>query len=123
MAEVRAAPQPGWRAHGPGTATLPVADLFRQIIDEVRPKVIITVGTAGATFGDHQLGDVVITRGAKYRLTQEFANERFARSCSGAGSAPKKHLGTAVGLMDVSREHLVEPDFGPLRPPTPSKDR
>ena len=99
---------------GPGTATLPVADLFRQIIEEVKPKVIITVGTAGGTFGDHQLGDVVITRGAKFRLTQEFAAEPFASTAYRSPfRVPKKHLDTAVRLMGVSRPHLVEPDFGP----------
>ncbi len=47
-------------------------------IGEVQPKLVITVGTAGATFADHGLGDVVITRGAKFRLREEFANEPFA---------------------------------------------
>ncbi len=68
--------QDGMRT-GDGTATLPVADLFRQMIAEVQPKLVITVGTAGATFGDHQLGDVMITRAAKFRLNQEFKNEPF----------------------------------------------
>lgn len=99
---------------GPGTATLPVADLFRQIIAEARPKVIITVGTAGATFGDHQLGDVVITRGAKFRLTQEFANEPYASTGYRSDTRiPKKHLSTATRLMGISTDHLREPDFGP----------
>lgn len=102
---------------GPGTATLPVADLFRQIIEEVGPRVVITVGTAGATFGDHQLGDVVITRGAKYRLTQEFANEPFASTAYRSRfRVPKKHLDRAVGLMGITRDRLVEPDFGPPSP-------
>jgi len=63
---------------GEGTATLPVADLFRQMISEVQPKLVITTGTAGATYADHDLGDVMITRTAKFRLRQEFRNEPFA---------------------------------------------
>ena len=43
---------------GDGTATLPVAELFRQIIGEAKPKLVITVGTCGATFPSHGLGDV-----------------------------------------------------------------
>lgn len=35
---------------GDGTATLPVKRFFRQIIDEAKPSLVITVGTAGATF-------------------------------------------------------------------------
>ncbi len=37
-----------------GYATLPVKDLFKQMIAEVQPKLVITVGTAGATYPDHQ---------------------------------------------------------------------
>ena len=65
---------------GDGTATLPVADLFRQVIDEVQPTLIITTGTAGATYAEHDLGDVMITRAAKFRCTQEFRNEAFANA-------------------------------------------
>src|SRR3954467_2390233 len=53
---------------GEGTATLPVKDLFLQIIDEVKPKVVLTIGTSGSVFEDFELGDVVITRAARFRL-------------------------------------------------------
>jgi len=33
---------------GDGTATLPVKDLFRQIIEEAKPSLVLTVGTSGA---------------------------------------------------------------------------
>ena len=56
--------------HEDGKATLPVADLFHQMIDEVQPSLVITVGTAGGTFADHELGDVVVTRAAKFECTQ-----------------------------------------------------
>ena len=62
---------------GDGTATLPVKDFFKQIIREVKPKVILTVGTAGGVFDDFELGDTVITRAAKFRLQMEFRNEAF----------------------------------------------
>ena len=56
--QVRAAPQPGREETGEGTATLPVKDLFDQIIDEVQPGVVLTVGTSGSVFDDFHLGDV-----------------------------------------------------------------
>lgn len=101
-------------ATGDGTATLPVADLFRQILDEVQPRLIITVGTAGATFEDHQLGDVMITRAAQFRLSQEFRNEPFARSKFRCGfPLPASRLEAAKALLAVHEAKLVEPDFGP----------
>lgn len=111
-----------------GTTTLPVKDLFRQLIDEVKPKLVITVGTAGATFppdskvqlnrvecSPHQLGDVIITRGAKFRLSQEFANEPFARKkfeCD-TFTIPEARLAAAVELLKVNASKLEEPAFGP----------
>jgi hypothetical protein len=99
---------------GDGTATLPVADLFRQLIAEVRPRLIITVGTAGATFGDHELGDVMITRAAKFRLSQEFRNEPYnGRTYVCEMAIPQSRLATAEPLLRVHQARLVEPDFGP----------
>ena len=99
---------------GDGTATLPVADLFRQIIAEVKPKLIITTGTAGGTLEEASLGDVVITRSAKFRLADEFRNEAFnGRQFTSGGQIPAGQLGAATGLLDVATARLKEPDFGP----------
>lgn len=101
-------------ATGVGTATLPVADLFRQMIREVRPQLVITVGTAGATFPDHELGDVMLTRGAKFRLAREFRNENFNnRSYRSDFVIPTTHLEAGRELMKQHENQLVEPDFGP----------
>jgi hypothetical protein len=100
---------------GDGTATLPVKDLFHQMIAEVQPELVITVGTAGATFLDHQLGDTMITRGAKFRLSQEFKNETFAHKAYKCEKfqIPTKHLEKAHELLKIHAHQLVEPDFGP----------
>lgn len=111
----------------PGKATLPVADLFRQIIEEVNPSLVITVGTAGATFSPseeitiggqdwpaHALGDVMITRGAKFRLSQEFANEPFAQTgYTSNHDLPTSRLAQAATLLEVHADKLQEPAFGP----------
>ncbi|WP_066778306.1 hypothetical protein [Sphingomonas sp. CCH5-D11] len=115
-------------ATGEGRATLPVKDLFRQMIEEVQPELVITVGTAGATFPPerevevdgfpcppHELGDVVITRGAKFRLQREFAQERFAHNgyrCE-EFEIPTQRLDAARGLLAHHAAKLVEPAFGP----------
>jgi hypothetical protein len=94
----------------PGRATLPVKDLFAQLIAEVQPAVVLTVGTAGATFLEHDLGDVVVTRGAKFRLQMEFAQEEFANTAySSDWQLPTTHFAKAVELMKISKEHLAEP--------------
>ncbi|GFG52560.1 hypothetical protein MAGR_40010 [Mycolicibacterium agri] len=122
---------------GDGTATLPVKRFFRQMIDEVKPSLVITVGTAGATFPPtgtvkisgmtcpaHELGDVMITRAAKFRLSQEFRNEPFAHTeyrCT-TFDIPTARLATAADLLAVHAAKLVEPTFGvPTRKYKPPK--
>ncbi|HEY0154481.1 MAG TPA: hypothetical protein VGB92_20880 [Longimicrobium sp.] len=102
-------------ATGDGTATLPVKDLFRQLIEEVRPRLVITTGTAGATFLEHSLGDAVVTRGAKFRLSDEFKNEAFksAEFRCDWWEIPTRHFDTANELMRRFHDRLVEPAFAP----------
>jgi hypothetical protein len=99
---------------GDGTATLPVAELLRQIIGEAKPKLVITVGTCGATFPGHDLGDVAVTRGARFLLREEFANEPFADAGYRADfTIPRRRLTAARRVMATFAPNLTEPDFAP----------
>jgi nucleoside phosphorylase len=101
-------------ATGNGTATMPVRDLFTQLIGEVQPRVVLTIGTAGGVFGHHGLGDVVMTRAAKFRLADEFRNEPFNhQTFRSEWELPTSHLAQAEQLMAEVRPRLVEPGFGP----------
>jgi nucleoside phosphorylase len=99
---------------GDGTATLPVKDMFQQLIREVQPSLVLTIGTAGAVYADHQLGDVVVTRAAKFRLTREFRNEPFNdRTYRSDWVIPRTHFAAASRLMRSVAPRLAEPAFGP----------
>jgi nucleoside phosphorylase len=101
-------------ATGPGTATLPVKDLFRQIIDEAKPQLILTVGTSGGVKHEHDLGDVVVTRAAKFRLADEVAKEPFAgKTYRSDWAIPTQRFPDAEKLMAKHARELEEPDFGP----------
>ena len=103
----------------PGTSTLPVKDLFNQIIDEARPDVFITAGTAGGVYAEQDLGDVVVTRAAKFRLHDEFANEPFnGKVYKSDWKIPTTHFADAVGLMGKFKDQLAEPPE--FLPPTVS---
>ena len=41
--------------------TLPNYDVWKQIIDEVRPTLVITTGTAGGIGSDGEVGDVIVS--------------------------------------------------------------
>lgn len=99
---------------GDGTATLPVKDLFQQLVEEVKPKVVLTIGTSGGVYAEHDLGDVVITRAAKFRLSDEFRNEPFnGKTYKSEWTVPTAYFDTAVELMAAYAEQLVEPTFLP----------
>jgi hypothetical protein len=100
-----------------GKATLPVKDLFQQIIAETGASLILTVGTAGSVFTDFQLGDIVVTRAAKFRLQNEFRNEDFnGKAYRSDWALPTTHLDTAQSLMKTLVGQLAEPGFGPPHP-------
>ncbi|MCX6316019.1 MAG: hypothetical protein NTW29_01910 [Bacteroidetes bacterium] len=100
-----------------GYATLPVKDLFIQLIEEAQPSLVITVGTAGAVFKEHGLGDVVVTRGAKFRLQDEFAKEPYnGIDIEGAQykcewEVPTQYFEKAEEMMGGFKQNLKEPAF------------
>ena len=104
-------------AIAPGVATLPVKDLFQQIIQEVKPKLVITVGTSGGLFKNHDLGDVAVTRAAKFRCRREFKNAVFnhGQVFRSEWEVPRKHFKKAVELMQKFAENLKE---DPIAAPT-----
>jgi len=100
-----------------GYATLPVKDLFEQLIAECKPSLVITVGTAGAVYRDHGIGDVVVTRGAKFRLQDEFRKEPYnGYDIEGAQytcdwDVPTAYFDTAMEMMSSFKANLQEPVF------------
>jgi nucleoside phosphorylase len=101
---------------GEGTATLPVKDLFKQIIQETEAKYILTTGTCGATYVDHDLGDVVVTLSAKFRLQDEFKNEIFnGKTYKSNWNVPTQYFHMAEGFMQKHMSKIQEPD---ILPPT-----
>jgi hypothetical protein len=101
-------------ATGDGTATLPVKDLFRQIIEEAQPAVVLTVGTSGGVSIDQNLGDVVVTRAAKFRCQSEFRNEPWNnKTYTSNWELPTTWFVKAEELMRRYAGELVEPAFGP----------
>jgi hypothetical protein len=102
------------KSTGEGTASLPVKEFFRQIIQETKAELILTIGTSGAVFENFGLGDVVVTRAAKFRCQQEFRNEVFnGETYRSEWDIPTDHLAEAEHLMRPIAAKLQEPPIGP----------
>lgn len=61
-------------------AQLPVARLWKQIIEETGCKMVITTGTAGGIGPDVQLGDVVLAQSVRFDCTKEFKRKSWAQA-------------------------------------------
>ena len=99
---------------GEGTATLPVKELFRAIIEETEADLLLTIGTSGSVFENYGLGDVVVTRAAKFRLNDEFKMEPFnGRTYKSNWKIPTQYFDQAEDLMRPVGALLQEPTIGP----------
>ena len=116
--QVRAAPEPGRRSRtGDGTATLPVKDLFHQIIDEVQPEAR-PHGRAprGGVSTTHDLGDVVVTRGGEVPARRRVHERGVQRQDlhERLGHPDRRASATPTQLMaHVHASSSTEPEFGP----------
>jgi hypothetical protein len=103
--------------HSLGKATLPVRRFFKQIIEETGAKYVLTIGTAGSVFDDFGLGDVVVTRAARFRCKEEFAKEPFNnKTYRSRWDIPTRRLKDARALMTPFFGELKEPPVGPPSP-------
>jgi hypothetical protein len=68
---------------------MPVKDMFKQVIQQVEPKLVITSGTAGAIGAKLQLGDVVVSNTARFKLDLRFNSAPFNHQCFTSGYQPR----------------------------------
>jgi len=59
---------------------IPLTALWRQLIDQVKPSLVITTGTAGGVGADTVLGDVVVARRVRWDCTKQFSHKPFAHT-------------------------------------------
>ena len=102
---------------GLGTATLPVKDFFSQVLAETGASHIFTIGTAGSVFDAFDLGDVVVTRAARFHCQQEFADEPFNNTTyTSDWQVPTDRVDEAEALMQHVAPQLAQPPVGPPSP-------
>jgi nucleoside phosphorylase len=86
----------------------PILQLWKQMIGEVEPALVITTGTAGGVGAQCSLGDVFICNSAKFNCTKAFkdkpwAQQRFSNSTTISGA----NLELArISLAQINAEKL-----------------
>ena len=94
--------------------SMPVKDMFKQVIQQTGARLVITTGTAGAIGSKLQLGDAVIATSARFHCGRNFKNAPFNGKTYDGGYDPV--LGN---LLKTVNDKLVEVNAGQLKPARP----
>jgi nucleoside phosphorylase len=88
---------------------LPMVRLWRQVVGDVRPRLVITTGTAGGVGQDTQLGDVAVATTVRWDCREQFKSEPWATT--GYPTAPlteamRAALDGTTGLLAANAEKV-----------------
>lgn len=92
---------------------LPNIDVWRQIIDETRPKLVITTGTAGGIGTEFEVGDVIVSSIVRFDCTSKFRSEKFAKAHYSSKAAQSKYFATARSLFNANAAQLPKDNTRP----------
>lgn len=93
---------------------LPNRLVWRQLIDEVQPELVLTTGTGGGIGKQFEVGDVIVSPVVRFDCIQKFKNEPFAKDHYETTPAQAKLLAKAKTLFNANA-HQLPPDN--TRPP------
>jgi len=85
---------------------LPNIDVWRQIVLEVRPKLVITTGTAGGIGKQFEVGDVIVSPVVRFDCTAKFKKKPFGRAHFASSAAKATHFATAGSLFKANAAQL-----------------
>jgi hypothetical protein len=92
---------------------LPNIDVWKQIIDEVQPKLVLTTGTAGGIGTQSEVGDVVVSPIVRFDCTAKFKAEPFHADHYASAAAKTSHFATASQLFAANAGQLPKDNTRP----------
>jgi hypothetical protein len=94
---------------------LPNVDVWKQIIEEVRPNLVITTGTAGGIGTQFEVGDVVVSPVVRFDCTAKFKSQAFAQAHFASVPAKATHFAKARSLFKANAARLPPDNRRPPR--------
>jgi hypothetical protein len=94
---------------------LPNRDVWRQIILEVQPTLVITTGTGGGIGASFEVGDVVVSPVVRFDCTAQFKKEPFHSDSFSSAAVKATHLAEARRLITVNADQLPKDNTRPPR--------
>jgi hypothetical protein len=92
---------------------LPNIDVWRQIIQEVQPKLVITTGTAGGIGKQCEVGDVIVSPIVRFDCLSKFKKEPFALAHFASSAAKSTNFATARSLFKANSGQLPKDNTRP----------
>lgn len=94
---------------------LPNIDVWRQIIQEVQPKLVLTTGTAGGIGTSFEVGDVVVSPVVRFDCIQKFKTKPFATAHYTSSSPSASRFAAARSLFKFNSDQLPKDNTRPPR--------
>ncbi|HUC63270.1 MAG TPA: hypothetical protein VMF53_15075 [Alphaproteobacteria bacterium] len=102
-----------------GSYSLPIKDALKQMIEDAKPSVFLTTGTAGGVYCSMSLGDVMVSRAARFYCMKDFKNAPFNNKTFHSNwVVPAAHLADAEKLMQGFAWHLTGKTDPKGKPPS-----
>jgi nucleoside phosphorylase len=92
---------------------LPNREVWQQIIAEVRPKLVLTTGTAGGIGKHFEVGDVIVSPIVRFDCLTKFKNEPFHKAHFISTAAKRTHFATARELFKANSAQLPKDNTRP----------
>ena len=86
--------------------TLPNFDVWQQIIDEVRPRLVITTGTAGGIGKQFEVGDVIVSPIVRFDCIKWLKSTSFHAAVYKDVAPRTKYFAKAKTLFDANAGQL-----------------
>ena len=98
-----------------GNETLPNEDVWKQIITEVQPKLVITTGTAGGIGKDCEVGDVIVSPIVRFDCLKWLKSEPFHNADYKDGAPNARFFTAAKKLFKANAGQLPKDNTRPPR--------
>jgi hypothetical protein len=92
--------------HLPQNGVLPNALVWKQIIEDVEPEIIITTGTGGGIGAQFEVGDVIVSPIVRFDSRSWLKSAPFAAASYHSAATQEKHFAAAQGLFKFNAAQL-----------------
>src|SRR6185312_3954341 len=92
---------------------LPNLDVWKQIIEDTQPKLVLTTGTAGGIGTEFEVGDVVVSPVVRFDCISKFKNEPFHSAHYESKAPDTKYFAKAKNLFAANSGQLPKDNTRP----------